>query len=214
MLRALADNELRGSIPATPGNLLKMQQLLLNNNKLTGTVPSWVGDLPKLKHVVLHANSFSFVEPGALHNRLQILTLHNNGLHQVMPSFGNFSSLEFLTVFGNRFGNHDIPGFAAFSSVSFAWVTASAWAEWSEELLEAIAGLSLLAGGVIYTLRGQWLTFFRFTPTGSFENLHFLCVKVLLFASFAVTIVMCPSTFPGGSSTSAGGLGCAPHWHI
>ena len=56
----VATNNLTGTLPASMGNLIKMQNLLLNANKLTGPVPVSFNNYTRILDLELQGNYFNF----------------------------------------------------------------------------------------------------------------------------------------------------------
>jgi hypothetical protein len=78
----LADNNLKGQLPSSIGNLQYLETLSLFNNQIEGTLPDSVYEISTLKVLLLNNNKFS----GSL-----------------SPKIVNFNSLENLSLFDNNF---------------------------------------------------------------------------------------------------------------
>ncbi len=95
---------LTGSIPASFGNLEKLEYLLLRRNSLSGPIPAELGRLTNLKWLGLYQNNLSGQIPsqlGALSN-LERLYLHHNSLSGTVPdSLVGLSSLTNLWLRDN-----------------------------------------------------------------------------------------------------------------
>jgi Leucine-rich repeat (LRR) protein len=79
--------DLTGSIPATIGNLVELQDLNLRGNQLNGSIPASLGNLTALKTLSLDNNNFSGAIPTILGKltRLNILALNNNNFEGAAP---------------------------------------------------------------------------------------------------------------------------------
>ncbi|KAK1361924.1 Piriformospora indica-insensitive protein 2 [Heracleum sosnowskyi] len=97
---------LNGQIPATFGDLMKLQSLVLLENGFSGNVPTNLGNLPNLKRLVLSGNRFTGQVPvnfGAL-SVLLILDLSRNSLSGTLPfTLGGLKSLLKLDLSHNQF---------------------------------------------------------------------------------------------------------------
>lgn len=78
----LADNNLKGQLPSSIGDLQYLETLALFNNQIEGPLPDSVYEISTLKVLLLNNNKFS----GSL-----------------SPKIGNFNSLENLSLFDNNF---------------------------------------------------------------------------------------------------------------
>nr|XP_043624363.1 piriformospora indica-insensitive protein 2 [Erigeron canadensis] len=91
-----ANPGLTAQIPATFGNLKKLQSLVLIDNGLSGSLPGSIGNLTHLKRLVLSGNKFTGKIPesyGYL-SELLIMDLSRNSLSGSLPmSFGGLTSL-------------------------------------------------------------------------------------------------------------------------
>ncbi|GAB3916029.1 hypothetical protein GCM10028804_01670 [Larkinella terrae] len=101
----LVTNQLSGEIPTTLGNLTKLRSLYLLNNQLSGGIPVSLGNLTDLQELNLLSNQLSGSIPGALGNltNLRKLLLLNNKLSSTIPgSLGKLINLQELYLFGNE----------------------------------------------------------------------------------------------------------------
>ncbi|XP_022717797.1 receptor-like protein 12 [Durio zibethinus] len=126
------DNNFKGFIPSTLGNLSKLKTLSLHNNNLKGPIPAAVGNLsnlkwnvdfrtnnfitghlssgifdhlPKLRALSLTWNQISGRIPNSLFKckELVYLSLHNNSLEGSLPiEIGNLTMLNKLSLYGNN----------------------------------------------------------------------------------------------------------------
>lgn len=98
---------LTGEIPASFGDLINLQSLVLLQNGLVGEIPSNFGDLIKLKRLVLSGNSLTgpiSANLGRL-SELLILDLSRNLLSGSLPaSLGNLTSLLKIDLSENKLG--------------------------------------------------------------------------------------------------------------
>ena len=101
----LAENELRGTIPAELAHLTRLEQLELSRNRLRGDIPPELGNLSQLKVLILHANQLDGKIPTELVelSRLEQLALSWNRLSGTIPAeLGELDELEVLALSGNR----------------------------------------------------------------------------------------------------------------
>ncbi|MCS6842722.1 MAG: leucine-rich repeat domain-containing protein [Caldilineales bacterium] len=101
----LANNDLTGSLPSTLGALAALESLLLSNNQLSGPIPSSLGNLTALRTLALDANQLSGPIPAALGNlaQLQTLNLSSNQLSGSIPgALGGLSDLRELRLGSNQ----------------------------------------------------------------------------------------------------------------
>ena len=103
-----APSVVQNPIPASLGNLPKLQGLDLLDNNLSGSIPAALGNLGELRSLYLSSNDFSGSIPSALGNltKLEALSLWNNQLSGSIPSqLGNLAALEFLDLSYNGLQN-------------------------------------------------------------------------------------------------------------
>ncbi len=103
-LLELADNNLRGTIPADLGSLSSLVRLDLAENKLRGTIPATLGSLSELRHLYLARNDLTGSIPaalGSLSNLQQLDLLHNDLTGSIPTALGNLSELRYLDLIGN-----------------------------------------------------------------------------------------------------------------
>ena len=125
---SLVDNDLSGTIPASLGNLRKLEELDLQNNNLSGSIPASLGNLRKLEKLSLGSNNLSGMIPASLGNlttlrgfwadnnnlsgpipaelgrtRLRVFVVNHNNLSGTIPaSLGNLSVLLGLYLHNNN----------------------------------------------------------------------------------------------------------------
>lgn len=95
---SLEYSNLRGTIPATIGQLSFLEYLYLQSNQLTGTIPSTIGQLFSLEHIFLYDNQLTGVVPVSpcqIDRRYKIFEFQNNRL-QCYPECLLFRSV--LTI--------------------------------------------------------------------------------------------------------------------
>nr|XP_023881023.1 receptor-like protein EIX2 isoform X1 [Quercus suber]XP_023881024.1 receptor-like protein EIX2 isoform X2 [Quercus suber] len=100
----LSGNSLRGEIPPSIFNSLKLESLYLASNKLTGKIPESLGQLKHLTYLHMYGNSFSGPIPSSIGNLsyLEALWLSDNQLNGTIPkTLGLLSNLEDLYVQNN-----------------------------------------------------------------------------------------------------------------
>lgn len=97
-------NNMKGALPSSLGNLSKLQYLIINVNQLTGSIPSSLGNLSKLKYLALRNNQLTGNIPSSIGNitNLYDLELQNNQLSGSVPaSLVNFTSIGYLNLSNN-----------------------------------------------------------------------------------------------------------------
>jgi len=102
----LFNNFLQGTIPECIGELVNIQQLILNNNELTGTIP---GQLVKtnLTKLFLQSNNFTGTLPAEILDMpsLRYLNVEHNSLTgTISPMLGHSTGLQQVILADNRFG--------------------------------------------------------------------------------------------------------------
>jgi Leucine-rich repeat (LRR) protein len=101
----LVDNQLKGYIPESIGNLGNLTELNLGSNKLSGPIPESIGKLGKLTKLYLRWNQLSGPIPESIGNlgNLTGLYLWNNQLSGPIPeSIGNLGNLTGLNLGSNK----------------------------------------------------------------------------------------------------------------
>ena len=96
---------LGGAIPATLGNLSKLEKLDLRVNVFTGSIPTSLANLANLRELELDWNDLSGSIPSALGNlaSLRTLYLHNNRLSGSIPAaLGNLANLQYFSAGHNE----------------------------------------------------------------------------------------------------------------
>jgi CSLREA domain-containing protein len=96
---------LTGSIPATLGNLKKLESLGLHTNNLDGEIPATLGDLPNLTSLNLSRNQLTGSIPKEFDKlgSLEFLLLHTNKLSESIPAeLGKLSKLRELDLTLNQ----------------------------------------------------------------------------------------------------------------
>ena len=102
----LSGNQLSGRIPTSLGNLTSLTTLSLWGNQLSGTLPDSLGTLTSLQYLYLSYNQLRGTLPDSLSNLAGLLqlSLGDNQLHGTLPAWlGNLSNLTFLDVGINNF---------------------------------------------------------------------------------------------------------------
>lgn len=101
----LGSNDFSGSgIPIEIGNLLQLEELLINNASLSGSIPTELANLSSLRHLYLYSNQLSGELPIALGDLsgLARLDLGDNQLTGAIPTeLGNLTSLTDLYLYNN-----------------------------------------------------------------------------------------------------------------
>lgn len=102
---ALQSNHLRGSLPASLGNLTNLSTLYLDDNHINGSIPSSLGNLIQLYDLSLYYNDLSGSIPSELGNltNLGYLYLSYNKLTGNIPSsLKNITNLYSLRLSANQ----------------------------------------------------------------------------------------------------------------
>ena len=98
-------NLLRGTIPASIGNLKNLQYLILSRNKFNGSIPD-LGNCTNLDQLHLSFNPFSSGQiPQWMSslNKITVIRLSDTGLTGSIPDFfGNLKNLTFLALTVNK----------------------------------------------------------------------------------------------------------------
>ncbi len=97
----LDDNQLTGPIPPELGTLGGLRALWLGQNHLTGPIPPELGNLSSLEDLVLFINDLTGPIPPELGNLSNLETLqlrHNHLTGTIPPQLGNLSLSSYLTI--------------------------------------------------------------------------------------------------------------------
>jgi Leucine-rich repeat (LRR) protein len=100
----LSDNQLKGTIPSSLGQLNSLN-IFLALNQLKGTIPSSLGQLYNLEWLDLSDNQLSGTIPSSLGqlNNIRYLYLSDNQLSGIIPSsLGQLNNLQWLFLFHNQ----------------------------------------------------------------------------------------------------------------
>ncbi|CAN6195984.1 unnamed protein product [Urochloa humidicola] len=104
-LRSLdVSNNSFSGVPASMGNLTRLQRLFMNYNRISGAVPAVISGLSQLRNLDISNNRISGAIPPSLGRLglLQSLNISNNYISGVIPpSLGNMTLLEELIVYSN-----------------------------------------------------------------------------------------------------------------
>ena len=101
----ISGNNLSGSIPPEIADCTNIKEIRLANNRLTGELPSRLGELQKMTDLFLENNRLSGTLPPELANcaRLKVVRLFNNRFSGSIPSaWGNFPVIEQLLLHENQ----------------------------------------------------------------------------------------------------------------
>jgi Leucine-rich repeat (LRR) protein len=105
-LRSLdVSNNSFSGVPASIGNLTRLQRLFMNYNRISGAIPPVISDLSQLRNLDISYNRISGAIPPALGrlSQLQALNISSNNISgAVPPSIGN------LTLLTNLFMDENI----------------------------------------------------------------------------------------------------------
>lgn len=109
----LDNNNLKGKIPPSLGNLLKLEYLTMDFNRLVAKIPSSLGKLINLKSLDLSFNNLTGIIPASLGNlsKLVYLDLYRNQLIGNIPTtFSNMKNITELYLGSNKLSG-EIPAF-------------------------------------------------------------------------------------------------------
>ena len=121
----LANQNLRGQIPAALGGLSALRRLDLDRNFLTGPIPAELSNLSSLNRMDLDNNSLSGPIPAALGNlsNLDRLFLHENNLSGSIPAeLGNLSNLEWLNLRNNNLSGSIPAELGGLSNLAYMYI--------------------------------------------------------------------------------------------
>ncbi len=102
----LSNNQLTGEIPAVLGSLSSLKKLHINNNELSGSIPASLGDLGDLVELNVANNLLSGSVPAELGmlSKLVLMYLDNNELRGELPSeLSKLDNLNLVSLSRNRF---------------------------------------------------------------------------------------------------------------
>ncbi|OAB78836.1 leucine-rich repeat domain-containing protein [Cochleicola gelatinilyticus] len=107
----LSFNEISGSLPESIGKLTKLELLAFNGNFLTGIIPSSIGNLVNLKQLHLSSNQLTGTLPYSLNNLKNIIVFNvfDNKLYGSLPEdLATTQSLREVMIAENNFDNTNI----------------------------------------------------------------------------------------------------------
>jgi Leucine-rich repeat (LRR) protein len=98
----LLDDNLKGTIPSSIGNLVGLTDLVLSMNKISGTIPESIGQLTNLRQLYLSSNKLTGTIPASIGNlvSIQSLNLNHNSLKGVAGVY--FDSCTMLILCCHR----------------------------------------------------------------------------------------------------------------
>lgn len=102
---SLLFNNIKGSLPASIGDLKNLRVLELSFNMISGPLPETLGNLVNLEVLAFNGNNISGVIPSSIENLTLLRQLHlsSNHLNGTIPeSIGNLEQLEVFNVFDNN----------------------------------------------------------------------------------------------------------------
>ncbi|GAY67809.1 hypothetical protein CUMW_259460 [Citrus unshiu] len=100
-IKNLRQNQFRGFLPSSIGNLTNLRKLFLRHNNLSGSLPLSIGNLT-LSFLVLDTNQFTSYVPNICHSGL--LEKYTNGNNRFLD-FAFYATLTFLDLSHNNFYN-------------------------------------------------------------------------------------------------------------
>jgi len=98
---SLSNNNLNGTIPASIGNLTKLERLAVTYNNLTGHIPESIGKLINLKYLLLSVNNLSGTLDIITNNLVNLKSLwlgENNFKGKIPENIVNLSNLQTLEL--------------------------------------------------------------------------------------------------------------------
>ncbi|KAJ4730208.1 Leucine-rich receptor-like protein kinase family protein [Melia azedarach] len=102
---SLARNDFNYSqLPASIGNLVSLNELIMQGCNFSGELPSSLGNLPQLTHLDLLDNNFRGQIPSSLRNltKLTYLSLRDNDFNCEIPNLGSMNQLSVLDLRSNQ----------------------------------------------------------------------------------------------------------------
>ena len=146
----LAGNGMKGSIPASLGNLSKLEYLDFSNNfGLTGSIPASLGNLSNLEEVHFWNTDLTGSIPASLGNlsKLEYLNFNDSDLTGSIPaSLGNLSQLEELDLVHNDLTGSIPASLGKLSKLKRLWLRGNELTSIPSELgnLDNLESVSLL----------------------------------------------------------------------
>ncbi|XP_057986587.1 probable leucine-rich repeat receptor-like protein kinase At1g35710 [Hevea brasiliensis] len=146
---ALYTNNLDGHIPASVGNLTKMDRLLLYNNQLSGSIPPELGNLNNLVELYMNTNSLSgnkitgTILPEIVNAaRLRGLNLSSNKIAGSIPKeLGKLTSLVKVILNDNQLSDRLPSEFGSLTDLEYLDLSAN---RFNQSIPENIGNLAKL----------------------------------------------------------------------
>ncbi|XP_056162179.1 receptor-like protein 15 [Syzygium oleosum] len=161
-------NFIEGELPSHIGSILpNIGYLNLSNNNLKGGIPSSMGNMHSLSTLDLSNNGFTGEIPETLAkncSQLVVLKLSGNNLQgQMLPRYSNLTGLKFLYLDGNRFTGDISPSILNISFLQVLDVSNNSltgtlpnWIEDIQYLRVLILSSNLLGGPLPLSLCNLW----------------------------------------------------------
>ncbi|KAI4333515.1 hypothetical protein L6164_018309 [Bauhinia variegata] len=103
VILSILGNRISGPIPPEIGDIVTLEQLVLEDNQFGGSLPSSLGNLSRLQRLLLSSNNFTGAIPETFGNlkNLTDFRIDGNTLSGKIPSFiGNWTNLDRLDLQG------------------------------------------------------------------------------------------------------------------
>ncbi len=125
MVLALFENQLTGPLPASLGNLKRLEELALPDNRIEGPLPRELGDMTSLVFFSLSRNQVSGSLPPELGKlkALEHFSVNDNRMvGPIPPELGDMTSLKDLLLPRNDFSGSIPPELGRLSNLEVLWL--------------------------------------------------------------------------------------------